>query len=208
MGMFQVTKSISTIAVAAAFVAALPGMAHAGTSDDQGSAVFDVVTQCSVTGANVDLGAFLTTQTWGDVAKELGEVNSSNPDPIYGTKGKTYVKWGSVTCNKDLEYFVQMHGSTASARVVFTHNGKAIGFLPFVEELGGVTGFGIPGASIAGTGKSLYLGFTATGTGARQDMLGSAMLRFGSQYTSVTPTDVIGGPPTALTDTLNYKLTF
>lgn len=200
-------KNVSKMAAVAAWLAALPGVAHAGSASAKGSFVFSVVTQCSLKGNDVDLGGFWTTQTWGDVADELGAVNVFNEAPVYGTRGKKYINWGSVTCDKGTLYNIRARGATSSGRIVFTHNGKTIGFLPAVEELGGETGFGVPGEATAGTGKSLYLGFTATGTGAKQDMLGSVFLRFNTFYTSVQRTDVIGGPAQVLTDSITYTLT-
>ncbi len=65
-------KNVSKMAAVAAWLAALPGVAHAGSASAKGSFVFSVVTQCSLKGNDVDLGGFWTTQTWGDVADVVG----------------------------------------------------------------------------------------------------------------------------------------
>jgi len=58
-------------------LAALPGAAQAGTATDTKTAAFDVINQCSVTGATINLGTYRTNQTWGDVAAVLGSVATS-----------------------------------------------------------------------------------------------------------------------------------
>lgn len=201
-------KNISKLVIATVSLAALPGVAQAGTSTTSSSVTFQVTSQCAVTGATVNLGSFRTNQTWGDVGDELGIINAVGADPIVGTRGKKYANWGSVTCDKDVPYFVKMSGADDSQRITFTHNGKTVGLLPLVEELGGTTAFGKPGEGMAGTSKSLYLGFTGIGTGAKQDMLGSAAVRFNVSYTTAVPADLIGGQAATLSDQLTYTLTF
>ena len=49
-------RKASKLALAAAAALCLPAAAQAGTSTDTKTASFTVLNQCSITGANIDLG--------------------------------------------------------------------------------------------------------------------------------------------------------
>ena len=89
-------RFVSRIACAAALLAT-PGLAHAGTSTATGSASMNVLNQCSVTGANVNLGTFTTNNTWADVGSQLGYWGEAMYS--YGSQGASYANFGSVTCD-------------------------------------------------------------------------------------------------------------
>lgn len=55
-------KNVSKVAIVAAALVALPGIAQAGTATATatGTATLTVINQCTVTGANVNLGSYMT----------------------------------------------------------------------------------------------------------------------------------------------------
>jgi len=103
-------KHVSKFALAATALVALPGAAQAGTSTDTGAASMTVINQCSVTGANVNLGTYTTNQTWDDIGKVLGR-NYGDTGYSPGTLGQEYVNFGSVTCDTATPYTLYINGS-------------------------------------------------------------------------------------------------
>lgn len=68
--------------------------ASAGTSAATGAATLNIVNQCTVTGANVSLGTFLTTDTVQAVANQNGYQDSTTYDFVPGTNGIGTVHMG------------------------------------------------------------------------------------------------------------------
>jgi len=56
-------KHVTKVAIVVAALAAMPGAAQAGTASATGTAAFNVTSQCTVTGANVNLGTFRAVST-------------------------------------------------------------------------------------------------------------------------------------------------
>lgn len=199
------TKILSKIALAAAAVAALPGAAQAGTSTTTSNASFNVISQCTVTGKDVQLGTYTASQTWGDVGAALGSTTSN----VYtmGSLGQEYLDMGSVTCDAGTPYTLSIKGSAAGFGMVkITHNGKVAEFHTYVKKLGGVAVADNNG--LVGSGAQVN-SFTlaGTGTGTAQSLIGHANLHFGTGGTTALKTDALGAAGTA-TDTLNYTLNF
>lgn len=199
-------KSIGKVALAAAAVAVLPGVAHAGTATAAGTATFNVVDQCSVAGATVNLGTYLTTNTWNDVANELGKWVTSYAG---GTKGQEYLTWGSVNCNTGTPYTLNISGSSVHALtpggIQMTQNAKAVRLSVFVKKIGTTV---IPDL-YAGSNAGQYMGGNrtagATGTGAPQTVAGS--VTFNANASDALLTDSLAVPG-AVSDTLTYTLNF
>lgn len=197
-------KNISAMALAAG-VAALPGAANAGTSTATGTANFNVVSQCAITGSNVHLGTFTASQKWSDIANELGYWSGSAY--TVGQRGTEYIQWGSVTCDTGVGYTVKITGS--GPNIILNINGKSGGFNGRIKKIGTVTLADSAGALLPNTGVSMSLGTAAgTGTGAAQPIVGSVILSYaGGDGTTAQPGDVLTTAGT-YSDTLNYTLTF
>lgn len=191
--------------IAAAALLAMPGIAIAGTSTATGSASFNVTTQCSVTGATVKLGTFTTSQTWGDVGAALGVSNGSYTP---GSQGFEYLNWGSVTCDNGTPYTLKIIGTwSASKRIAFDVNGKKAVFDPMVKKVGGATVADSTGWVGAGQHVASNGALSATGTGAKQDVLGNVVLSYSAAGITVTPADALSVTGT-YTDALTYTLSF
>lgn len=192
-------------ALAAAAIAALPAAAQAGTSTTTSNASFNVISQCTVTGKDVQLGTYTASQTWGDVGAALGSTTSN----VYtmGSLGQEYLDMGSVTCNVGTPYTLSIKGSAAGFNMIkITHNGKVAEFLAFVKKLGGVAVADNSGL-VGGGAQVNSFTLAGTGTGTAQSLMGHVNLHFGSGGTTALKTDALGAAGTA-TDTLNYTLNF
>lgn len=198
---------------------ALPGLAHAGTSTATGTASFNVVNQCSVTGTTVNLGTYTTSQTWGGVANTLGAYDYGGYTA--GTSGQEYINWGSVTCDAGTPYTLEIKGGSAHpyspGGIVFLRNELVPGsgdwdfgvhFNPFVKKIGATV---IPDNDLPGLGG--YVGSipaAAVGTGAPQAVLGSVTMNWTTSWATWTsglsPTDQLKAD--SFSDTLTYTLNF
>lgn len=90
--------------------ALLPGTVHAGTGSATGSAAMTVTSQCSVTGATVNLGTFNTSQTVGDLAAVLGYLDGDGGANFNrGTMSDGALNLGSVTCGSGVPYTFRVH---------------------------------------------------------------------------------------------------
>lgn len=198
------TKLFTKVVLAAAAIAALPSAAQAGTSTATGTATLTVMNQCSVTGANVNLGTYTTGQTWGDVANALGKVDDWL---VYsqGSKGLEYLNYGSVTCDAGVPYTLEITGSQVSIEIA--HNGKKAQFVPLIKKLGGtVVADNDPETPGAGANVSDF-SLSGVGTGSAQALVGSVALYFPMWNTTATATDTLGAAGVS-TDTLTYTLNF
>lgn len=200
-------KNLSKLAIAAAAVAALPGVAHAGTATATGQAVLNVINQCTVTGKNVNLGTFTATNTWGQVAAALGGYNGTTYTA--GSLGQEYLDYGSVTCDNNTPYTLSIKGTATgvAGAIKITHNGKTATFLPGIKRLAGVA-VADSSATYPGTGAQVGTGTLAgTGSGVAQTLFGNVTLSFSAAGTTALATDALGVAGTA-TDTLTYTLNF
>lgn len=205
--MIKLVKNLSGAALVAA-MAALPGVAHAGTSTATGTAVLNVVNQCSVTGTTVNLGTYTAAQTWSQVGAALGSYNGISYTA--GSQGQEYLNFGSITCDNGVPYTLSIKGTAtgaAAGSIRITHNGKTVTFLPGIKKLAGNL---VADSSVVypGTGAQVGTGTLAgTGSGVAQSLFGNVTLNFSSTSTTALPADTLGVAGTA-TDTLTYTLNF
>lgn len=199
------SKLFTKIALAAGAIAALPAAAQAGTSTATGTATLTVINQCNVAGANINLGTYTTSQTWGDVGNSLGKIDEWGTY-VPGSKGLEYMNFGSVTCDAGVPYTLTVTGAS-HYNIGITHNGKTAKFIPAIKKLGSAT-VADNDVSVPGAGANVaYYELSGTGTGSAQALLGSAILSFPDMYTSAVPSDTFGATGVA-TDTLTYTLNF
>lgn len=194
--------SKATLAIA---LAALPGVAHAGTATATGTAVLNVINQCTVTGANVQLGSFTTTNTWGNVGAALGQYIGTTYTA--GTLGQEYLNFGSVTCDSGTPYTLTIKGTSVGTpgAIRLFHNTKLITLHPAVKKLGGAL-VADSAATLPGTGAQVGSAqLSGTGSGAAQTLFGNVTLNFTLSNVLTTDALAVAGTPT---DTLNYTLNF
>ena len=200
-------KNISKLTIAAAAVLALPGMAQAGTSTASGTATLGVVSQCSVTGANVNLGTFTVNDTWQTVGDQLG---ASYTMLTYspGSRGVEYLNFGSVTCDAGTPYSLTIKGTgtVINETIRLTVGGKTVTLYPAIKKVGATTLADSQGGFPVGVWAWLFSGISATGTGAPQALIGNSLLHIVSSPGTLT-TDKLGTAGT-FSDTLTYTLHF
>lgn len=205
--MIENVKKLSSAVVATAFLA-LPSIAHAGTSTANGTASMSVVNQCSVTGANANLGTFTASQKWSDVASALGQFDGSNY--TVGTMGQEYVNFGSVTCDANWSYTLIMAGTATGVNgaIKLTVNGKVMTLFPAIKKLGPWTrsdsSTTFAGAGTMMQGRSPFYG---GGLGMATNLMGSAIVAPAASGSTATLTDGLGTAGT-YSDTLSYTLWF
>lgn len=200
-------KNVSKLAIAAAAIVALPGVAQAGTATATGTAVLNVINQCTVTGATVNLGTYTAAQTWSQVGAALGSFNGTAYTA--GSQGQEYLNFGSVTCDNGTPYTLTIKGTATGVpgAIKITHNGKTATFLPGIKKLAGNT-VADTAANLGGTGAQVGTAQLAgTGTGAAQTLFGNVTLSFSATGTTALPTDALGVAGSA-SDTLTYTLNF
>lgn len=198
---------IAKVGISVAALVAMPGVAIAGTSTATGAASFNVTNQCSVTGATVNLGTYLTSQTWADVAAELGLWNNAY---TVGTRGQEYLTWGSVNCDAGTPFSLNLRGTSTHPWVPgglrFAISGVEVHLNPYVKKVGQTTipdspgGILGAGASVGGTSTPA----TAVGTGASQEIRGSLTYNATASGNLTSALTATG----AYTDTLTYTLNF
>lgn len=197
-------------AACALCAAALPGMAHAGTATATGTATFQVVDQCSVTGATVNLGTYTTSQRIEDVAAELGDMWTAYTP---GSRGQSYLTWGTVNCSNGTPYTLSIKGSSVEApspggiQFAWTDAQNLeyrANFDIFVKSIGGVTVADSNGLAVGAGAKVNTDSASGTGTGADQTIVGSVAFNYGASM-SLYSTKLPAGTHV---DTLSYTLTF
>ncbi|MFM2300697.1 MAG: hypothetical protein RLZZ84_433 [Pseudomonadota bacterium] len=197
-------------AVALLALAALPGVAHAGTATATGTATLTVVNQCSVTGATVNLGNYLTTNTWGTVGASLGQLSGTTFTA--GSRGAEYLTFGSVTCDNNVPYTLSIVGTGSSTNAVgaikLTVNSKVMTLLHGIKKVGATT-LADSNSTFAGAGQLMTNGglVSATGTGAAQTLLGNVTISPGATGSTAALTDALTTAGT-YTDALSYTLNF
>lgn len=199
------------VAAAAATLAALPGVAQAGTATASGTATLNVISQCSVTGATVNLGTYTVNNTFQDIANQLGYTASPVSTPTLGTNGYDALVWGKVNCANGTPYQLQIKGTTANSGVKIDIAGKTAHLVPIVKSLGGVnvpqTPGGWDGWGAVSNGPGATYSAAGVGTGVDQEIRGSAPIYFGMSGMTALATDklaVAGSYTDALTYTLNF----
>jgi hypothetical protein len=203
-----------TAAAIAAMVIPTTAMA-AGSSGGTGGSAMTVNNVCEIKGNTVDLGTYLTSQTWGDVASQVGWWDNSTTPYTKGSRGVDYLDFGAVTCSALASYKVFFAGTGYGGySVQIPMNGKVTQFYIAVKSLGGVSLSDGPtfAALFPGAGRIMGsadapTGVTGTGTGAEQRIRGAVIQSRSLGYGTTTLfTDKLtkGG----YTDTLSYTLTF
>lgn len=200
------TKLFAKFALAAGALVALPGMAQAGTSTASGTASINVLNQCSVAGATVNLGTYSANQTWGDVGAALGKLDlmyNFNP----GSLGSEYLNFGSVTCDAGTPYTLTIDGSYGYGAIVLQHNGKRGRFWMAVKKLGNT----VMADNWNSGGGHVFQGdvLNGVGTGSAQSLVGNVFMHNTSTVFWDAPddSDTLGVAGVS-TDTLNYTLNF
>lgn len=176
------------IVALAGALAALPGMAQAGTSSTTSTASFNVASQCSVTGATVNLGTFNTNQSWVEVAVAHGwDDGVSGYNYRFGSRGQSSLNYGSVNCAAGTPYTLQIKGSAGSVdpsnagaiRFVTSGGGNMVA-LPAIRSLGGQYIPNDPSSPRWPTGVHVWNRYlNGTGTGVPQDLLGNVTFLIG-----------------------------
>lgn len=198
-------KNVSKVALVAAALVALPGMAQAGTATATGTATLTVINQCTVTGATVNLGTYTSNQTWANVGAALGSYNGTTYTA--GSQGSEYLNFGSVTCDSGAPYTLAIKGTGTAGFIKITQGGKVVQFLPGIKKVGGVA-LADSTSIYPGTGVQVASNALAsTGTGSAQTVLGNVTLSFVASGTTALATDTLGAAGTA-SDTLTYTLNF
>lgn len=194
----------SKLALAAATAAlCLPAAAQAGTETTTSTASFNVVQQCAVTGAIVNIGTYLTSQTWLDLANETGYRVATGGQVVKGSRGTQWANYGSILCTSGTAYTIKMTGNV-QGWITFNMNNKTYYLFPWANKIGNST---VPdGAPLIYTGGGKNLGsmtFGSTGTGVQQPILGSVIFQ---QTADVSFNDPLKAGQ--YVDPLTYTLTF
>lgn len=129
---------MKTIAYCLSVAACLAGAstASAGTGTDTGTASMNVIGQCEVTGANVNLGTYTATDTVRTVADDVGELSFPTYAYIAGSKGKGTVPLGAVTCSDGTPFTVTMAGSGYLDSVEIVIPAGRIAVFPTIQKIG------------------------------------------------------------------------
>lgn len=196
-------------AVAVTALVALPGVAQAGTTTATANVTMQVGSQCTLTGANVHLGSFKTTDTWGTVGAKHGSINVLTYSS--GTVGKESLNYGSVTCDLGLPWSLSIKGTntgTYAGAIKITLNGKVSVMYPGIKRVGTVSQADTSSMSFPGTGVQAWnSNVTGVGTGTAQDLIGNITVSYSSTGVTATSTTALGAVGSG-TDTMTYTLTF
>lgn len=156
--------------------------ASAGTSTGTGAATMTVVNQCTVTGGNVSLGTFKTTDTVQTVATQTGYQDGTTYEFVPGSNGIGTVLLGSVTCDAGTPYIISMRGTgwqggidiqmPAGLLQVYT-TVKKIGDYVVPDGYASMNGFGKEGSPDALEYYSEQSPLGTTANGAPQQIMGN-----------------------------------
>ena len=195
-------RQASKLTLAAAAALALPTTAQAGTETTTSTASFNVVQQCAVTGATVNIGTYIAGQTWLDLGKETGYGPSGVPF-VPGTRGKQWANFGSILCTPGTYFTIRLSGNVNGC-ITFIMNNKTYYLSAWANKIGTVTvPDGVPSV-YPGGGKNMgSMTFGTNGTGVAQPILGSVILQesAGSRFSD----PLLAGQ---YVDPLTYTLTF
>ena len=196
-------------AIAAAAVAALPGVAQAGTTTASATVTMQVASQCTLSGANVHLGSFKTTDTWGTVGAKHGSVNTLTYTT--GTAGLESLSFGSVTCDPGLPWSLSIKGTNGGFNAVgaikITLNGKVSVMYPGIKRVGGVQ-LSDSNTYFVGTGVQAWsTNVSQVGTGAAQELRGNITVSYTASGVTGTQAVALGAVGSG-SDALTYTLTF
>lgn len=202
-------ENFARAAIAAAIFIAVPGVAQAGTVTATANVTMQVGTQCTISGANVHMGSFKNTDTWGTVGAKHGSY-------VYvytgGTAGKQSLYFGSVNCDAGLPWSLTIKGSSTGSQTLgairLTLNGKTAVMYPAIKQLGASIVSDSMSAFFPGTGNQVWsTALSGIGTGAPQDMYGNITVSYTAAESNITSSTVLG-PVNSGSDSLLYTLTF
>lgn len=203
-------------------LAAIPTIAHAGTSTDTGTASLNVINQCSIAGSNVDFGTFTSNDTIADVTAVNGRWDIAGSGVVYtvGSRGIEYAEWGTVTCDNGVPYSITIQGTAdnwaAPNGIEFVwqnQSGSTVGMVMdiLVKKLGNET---VPDSEPEYPGAGTIISrqpVAGVGTGTPQQIRGSAIYNFyGVSVKIPDASDVLSEKlvPGSYVAPLNYTLTF
>lgn len=189
---------------------AFTGVARAGTTTATYTATMEALSTCSVTGATVNLGAYRPTQSWADVGTAMGWYNGTYKP---GTAGQEGLNFGSVTCDAGIPYTLSIKGTGPSllgidGAINLYLNGKVMSAWIFVKKLGATT-VADSNSTFSGAGVHInYVNLAGTGTGAPQQLRGSAVMLYVTPYSTssiqIYPLSTTGPVADNLLYTLNF----
>jgi len=160
--------------VAAVTIIAAPSVAIAGTSTATGTATFNVVNQCAVTGTTVNLGSYLTTDTPQTIGQRIGYYDDDTFAFVAGANGIGSVNLGSVTCDNGTPYTVAITGSNSDKDIKVNVGNEAVLFQAFIKKIGNTTmADGWAGSNYGGYGNPNDGTTSATGSGVAQPIMGN-----------------------------------
>lgn len=202
------TSKGSCLAILALFAA--PGAAHAGTATATGTANFNVVNQCSVTGTTVNLGTYTTTDTVEKIGQQLGYWDDDILQMFVGSAGQGNVDLGSVTCDNGTPYSLKLEGNGQAGSVGIPLAPGALNVNIFVKTIGGIT---LPDENYASGWGSETSTFTTPlggiGSGSAQAIRGNLVPTLISyDFPGLIKRNQQLGTPGVYSDTITYTLTF
>lgn len=203
-------KTAYKIAAAGIALAALPGVAQAGTATTTSTASFNVITQCSITGATVELGTFTVNNTFFELGQKIGYTYAAVGSETPGTDGYEGVTWGTINCDNGTPYRLKIKGNSPYNGILINVGGKTAHLMTFVKTIGGVTAPLNEGSWTAAWGASANIatsGASGVGTGTNQTVRGSAPIYLNLGGLTALDTDKFGVAGT-YTDNLTYTLEF
>lgn len=203
-------KNFASAMIAGAFLATLPGIAQAGITTTTANVTMQVGSQCSVTGANINLGTYKNTDTWGSVAAVHGWLDTAFSYHS-GTAGRESLNFGTVTCDSGVPWSLTIKGGNTTyptGAINLSHNGKAAIFYPGIKKVGSIYLVDSSPTYYPTTGYQVWqTPVTSSGTGTAQTLLGNVTLIFPSASGTVDSLTALGSSGT-ISDTLTYTLTF
>lgn len=124
----------------AALAACLGGSsaAMAGTATAASKATLTVVNNCSIEGANVNLGSYKSNDTVRQVASVLGYQDSADSVLKQGSNGIGTVSMGSVSCENGVIYTIEMTapGTTVGDPKLTLGNNKSLYLFTVIKKIG------------------------------------------------------------------------
>ncbi len=207
--MMKIRSALAGATLLAAGAAASP--AFAGQSTATGTATFAVVSQCSVTGANVDLGTYRVTDTFQVVADTISYINASSTW-VAGSRGAGSMNLGSITCSNNLPYTLRIKGPGAFGAAVLDIGSKRVAAGIYISKIGNQTQTDavVPGLG-AYVSADAYSAAVGIGTGVPQAVMGTIPLGFAGLKTANAGTaELIDqlGTTGSFSSSLTYTLTF
>lgn len=129
---------MKVIAYCLSLAASLAGAsaASAGTSTSTGTASMNVIAQCEVTGATVNLGAYKATDTVQNVAEQVGWFFYPGYGYTAGSSGIGTANLGTVTCSSGTPFTVTMAGTGFLDSVEIALPSGKIGMFPTIKKIG------------------------------------------------------------------------